>query len=96
MAIKLSPEHLQSAKYKYDWRRTEGDSRYTGPLDRNKVSKREGYEVKVLIEHIMNKHNLKTVQDAHNIEDALHHRDLSAVVNRADLISRIEDYLRLR
>lgn len=43
VTLKLSRSSLQTNKYTYTWKRTDGDGAYIGPLDRDRVSKVEGY-----------------------------------------------------
>ena len=93
MTVTVGKNHLQTQKYSYSWRRDESDSSYKGTSDRIKVDKDEGYEVAYFITKFMNKHNLKNVSNVHEIEDALHHPDLSAVVYRDELIAAIEEKL---
>lgn len=95
MAIKLKKDNLQTEKYTYTWNRDQGDGTYTGKLDQIKLDKDEGYEVLYFIESLINKHDLKTIQDVHNIEDALHASSLSAVVMRNELTEKIEKELKL-
>ncbi|WP_166172115.1 hypothetical protein [Acinetobacter sp. SA01] len=93
MAVKVKKENLQDSLYKYTWSRDEGDAPYKGTSDRVKVDKDEGYEVVYFIEKFMNKHSLKHIRDAHDIEDALYAKALSNIVYRDDLIREIEKKL---
>ena len=95
MAVKIEKKHLQDDRYKYTWSRDEGDAPYKGALDRIKVDKDEGYEVVYFIEKLMNKYNLKHINDVHAIEDALHLPELSRTIYRDDLIKAIEKKLGL-
>lgn len=95
MAIKLARKYLQENKYTYIWSRDKGDGEYAGKLDQVKVDKDEGYEVLFFIQELMNKHSLKTVNDVHRIEDALHSSKLSSVVTRDELEKKIEAILSL-
>ncbi|QKG69787.1 hypothetical protein HP062_16495 [Pseudomonas sp. B14-6] len=85
MGIKLKQSNLQEHKYAYTWARDDGDGKYTGPLDRAKVDKDEGYEVMEFIENLMNAYGKKFVSEVHAAEDALHVPSLSRVVSRAEL-----------
>ncbi|MBY8958392.1 MULTISPECIES: hypothetical protein [Pseudomonas] len=93
MTVQLKKEHLQTAKYTYTWKRDNGDGRYAGPKDRSRVDKDEGYEVLEFIENLMNKHSKKTLGDVHNAENALHAKELSAVVMRDDLNAKVKKAL---
>jgi len=77
-------------QYDYVWSRDNGDSSYTGILDRVKVDKDEGYEVVYFIEDFLNKYDLPL--DEHNvalIEELLHSPLLSNVQMRDELIEKI-------
>ena len=39
MSLRLAKSNLQSEKYKYTWKRSDGDGKYIGPIDRDRVSK---------------------------------------------------------
>jgi len=93
MAIKVKKSNLQLDKYSYTWNRDNGDGEYAGKLDGIKVDKDEGYEVLYFIQTLMNKHNLTSLADVHNIENLLHKPALSAVVMRGKLIEVIEKRL---
>lgn len=93
MAIKVKKSNLQLDKYSYTWNRDNGDGEYSGKLDGIKVDKDEGYEVLYFIQTLMNKHNLTTLEDVHNIENLLHKPALSAVIMRDKLIEVIEKRL---
>ena len=93
MAITVKKSDLQSDKYKYTWNRDLGDGEYTGIQDRIRIDKDEGYEVLYFIKTLMNKHGLKTLGDAHKIEDLLHKPALSGEVMRDKLIEMIEKRL---
>ncbi|CAN8139483.1 conserved hypothetical protein [uncultured Thiomicrorhabdus sp.] len=95
MAVKLEKKHFQTKIYDYVWNRDAGDAPYSGVIDRQRVDKDEGYEVLYLIKTIMDKHDLKKVSDVHRIEDALHDPELSGLVMRNNLISKIEEILGL-
>jgi len=95
MAIKVAKKNLQTDIYDYVWSRDKGDGEYAGKLDQIKVDKDEGYEVVFFIQAIMNKHGLKTANDVHKIEDALHSSELSSIVMRDDLEEEIESILLL-
>lgn len=95
MGVKVEKKHLQNDKYEYTWSRDKGDGEYAGKLDQIKVDKDEGYEVLFFIQSLMNKHGLKTTGDVKRIEDALHSKNLSAIVMRKDLESEIESILGL-
>ena len=90
MAIELNKQHLQTEKYDYTWNRAKGDGESIGKLDQMKVHKKEGYEVLLFVQELMNKHNLMDVSDVHRIEDVLHSSKLSSVVMRKDLEEKIE------
>ncbi|WP_443699796.1 hypothetical protein [Pseudomonas sp.] len=94
MTVKLKKADLQQAVYKYVWERADGDGKYIGPLDRDKVSKREGYEVLEFVENLINAHNL-TASHTHKVENALHEKDLSSIVSRSELITKVEKKLGL-
>ncbi|SDW37034.1 hypothetical protein SAMN05444064_10386 [Pseudomonas syringae] len=94
MTVELKKSDLQQDLYKYVWKRVDTDGKYIGPLDRNKVSKVEGYEVLEFVENFLNDHKLK-VEDTHKVENALHAKELSAVVLRKDLIAAIKKKLGL-
>jgi len=77
-------------QYDYIWSRDNGDSSYTGILDREKVDKDEGYEVIYFIEDFLDKYDLPPSQ--HNvelIEKLLHSPLLSNVQMRDELIKKI-------
>lgn len=93
MSLKLSTSNLQSDKYTYTWKRTDGDGKYIAPLDRDRVSKVEGYEVLEFVEQFMDKHGLKSKADFHKVEDALHNPVLSKEIMRKALISGVEKLL---
>lgn len=95
MAIKVVKENLQTEIYDYIWSKDKGDGEYSGKLDQIKIDKDEGYEVAFFIQTLMNKHSLKKINDAHEIEDALHSKDLSSIVMRDDLEEKIESILLL-
>lgn len=95
MAMNVKKSNLQLDKYDYTWSRDKGDGEYSGKLDGMKVDKDEGYEVLYFIGTFMDKHNMKNVSDVHKIEDATHLKELSSVVLRKELISRIEILLSL-
>ena len=93
---KVSRKNLQTDKYDYVWTRANGDGHEIGKSDRDRVSKREGYEVLHFIQSLIGKHGfLDKVSDVHRIEDALHHPSLSRMVMRDDLIGEIEKKLKL-
>ncbi|MDR8364193.1 MULTISPECIES: hypothetical protein [Pseudomonas] len=93
MVVKLKRSDLQTDKHKYTWSRDEGDSAYTGALDRQQVDKDEGYEVLYFLEKLLNKHDKSKVADLHAAENAFHTKELSQITDRATLISRIEKIL---
>lgn len=93
MSLKLSKSNLQSTKYTYTWKRSDGDGKYIGPIDRDRVSKVEGYEVLEFVEQFMDKHGLKSVGDFHKIEDALHSPNLSKEIMRKALVTGVEELL---
>ncbi|WP_295022323.1 hypothetical protein [Sulfurimonas sp.] len=93
MAIRVKKSNLQPNKYTYTWARDKGDGEYTGIQDQIRIDKDEGYEVLYFIQTLMNKHNLTTLSDVHNIEDLLHKPALSDVVMRDKLIEVIEKRL---
>ena len=77
-------------QYDYVWSRDNGDSSYTGTLDRVKVDKDEGYEVVYFIEDFLKEYDLPL--DQHNvelIEKLLHSPSLSNVQMRDELIEKI-------
>lgn len=85
MAVTLKRSNLQTDVYTYTWTRDEGDSPYAGIKDRRQVDKDEGYEVLYFLEQLLNKHDKTKVKELHAAEDALHHKDLSRVTDRAEL-----------
>jgi hypothetical protein len=93
VTLKLSRSNLQTNKYTYTWKRTDGDGAYIGPLDRDRVSKVEGYEVLEFVEQFMAKHGLTSKADFHKVEDALHHPSLSKEIMRKALITGVEKLL---
>ena len=95
MGVQVKKSNLQEGKYNYTWNRDQGDGEYAGKLDRIKVDKDEGYEVLYFIQSLMNKHNLKHIDDVHAIENALHANKLSSVVMRTELEKAIELQLSL-
>jgi len=95
MTVKVARKNLQTDIYDYVWSRDKGDGEYAGKLDRIKVDKDEGYEVIFFIQTLMNKHGLKTANDVHKIEDALHSSKLSSIVMRDDLEEEIESIFSL-
>lgn len=83
-------EYMQQDKYDYTWKRDKGDGSYRGYLDRIKVDKDEGYEVKEFIEEFIKKHNLDTTKsNVRAIEDALHLPKYSDVVSREKLMQSL-------
>lgn len=93
MAIRLKRSNLQEDKYTYTWKRDNGDGKYTGPADRTKVDKDEGYEVLEFIENLMNAHSKTTLAQVHAAEDALHKPLLSKVVLRTELNAAVKKAL---
>ena len=92
----LSRKLLQTTKYKYIWNRDNGDGDYAGKLDRIKVDKDEGYEVLYFIEAFLKSFKLEVSdQNVHLVEDALHADELSAIVMRDELKSKIAKSLNL-
>lgn len=85
MAVKLKASDLQTGKYKYTWKRENGDGKYIGPLDRAKVDKDEGYEVLEFIEKLLNDHGKESKSDIHAAENALQAPRNSTVVSRVEL-----------
>ncbi len=96
MAVTVAKKNLQNDKYKYTWRRDQGDGEYAGKLDQIKVDKDEGYEVLYFIQTLMNKLGLETAGDVHKIENALHSAKLSSVVMRAELEKEVKSMLSLK
>lgn len=93
MALTLTRSNLQTDVYTYTWTRDEGDSPYAGIKDRREVDKDEGYEVLYFLEQLMNKHGKEKLVHVHVAENALHHRDLSKVTDRAELTEQVEEIL---
>lgn len=93
MAVILKRSNLQTETYTYTWTRDEGDSPYAGFEDRRQVDKDEGYEVLYFLEQLMNKHGKEKLVHVHAAENALHHKDLSKVTDRAELTEQVEEIL---
>lgn len=95
MAVKLKfpRSYLQTSKYAYTWKRSDGDGAYIGPLDRDRVSKKEGYEVLEFVEQVMTKHGLTSEAAFHKVEDALHAPSLSNEIMREALVKGVEKLL---
>lgn len=93
MAIGIQKKHLQTDKYAYTWKRDDGDGKYIGPKDRDRVDKDEGYEVAHFIETLMNKLGKTFLSEVHAAEDALHSPALRGVVMRDDLNARVKKAL---
>jgi len=93
MTVILKRSDLQTDVYNYTWTRDEGDSPYAGVKDRQQVDKDEGYEVLYFLERLMNKHGKEKLVHVHAAENALHHKDLSKVTDRAELTEQVEEIL---
>lgn len=93
MPIGIQKKHLQTDKYAYTWDRDDGDGKYIGPKDRNKVDKDEGYEVAHFIEALMNSLDKTYLSEVHAAEDALHAPALRGVVMRDDLNASVKKAL---
>ncbi len=93
MAVTLTQSNLQTDVYTYTWTRDEGDSPYAGIKDRRQVDKDEGYEVLYFLEQLLNKHGKEKLVHVHAAENALHHKDLSKVTDRAELTEQVEEIL---
>ena len=91
MSYKVDRNLLQ---YEYRWNRDNGDGKYIGALDRNKVDKDEGYEVVEFIENFMAKHGLRSGAQQQLVEKILKSEALTHIVSREELIAAIEKYFR--
>jgi len=83
-------------QYDYVWSRDNGDSSYTGTLDRVKVDKDEGYEVVYFIEDFLKEYDLPISK--HNvelIESLLHSSELSNVQMRDELMKKIRKMIQI-
>lgn len=93
MAVTLKRSNLQTEVYTYTWARDGGDSPYTGIQDRRQVDKDEGYEVLYFLEQLLNKHGKDKLTDLRAAENALQTKELSQIVDRTTLTSRVEKIL---
>ena len=63
---------MSDMQYEYAWTaRTGDDPRITGKPDSTLLNRKEGYEVKYLINKIMEKHDYKSVAAGNKIEDMI-------------------------
>ena len=88
--MELTRGDLQQRKYNYIWERDQGDSPYSGKLDRIKVDKDEGYEVLHFIQSIVDSHNISSKATVHKIEDAMHSPELKSIDSRERLTWKVE------
>ncbi|MEB5477589.1 hypothetical protein [Acinetobacter pollinis] len=89
-------KNLNQSKYGYINHRDEGDSRFTGGLDRTEVDKDEKYEVAYFIAQYLNHYKSKTngfldSSDIPEIEDTMH--SFSEIKNRDKLAEKIANEL---
>lgn len=81
---------LRKSTYTYTWKRDNGDGKYTGKIDRERVDKDEGYEVSDFIEQILKNNNWAiSCKNVSLIEKKLHLKELSSVVMRDELEKKI-------
>lgn len=81
---------LRESNYSYTWKRDNGDGKYTGKIDRERVDKDEGYEVAYFIEQILKNNNWAiSCKNVSLIEKKLQLKELSSVVMRNELEKKI-------
>lgn len=77
---------LRKSTYIYTWERDDGDSEYTGKIDRQRVDKDEGYEVAYFISQLLENNNWEiSCKNIVLIENKLHLEELSSIVMRDEL-----------
>lgn len=70
----------------YTWNASPGDNPFiTGKPDRDKLSKKEGYEVLDFINHMANVHGFKNKVTGAKIEKMLRHKDIANIHSRAKI-----------
>lgn len=85
MALYSKEAMEQRGKYTYTWTVSSGDNpKITDKRDSGRVSKKEGYEVRDLINAMAEKWDLKQLSSAHKLEDMIHS---SGKVMRDEVIS---------
>lgn len=80
MTYQVKRSDLNQEKYSYKWSVDSGDDpNYTGSLDRAKIDKDEGYEVKHMIQRIYNQMQWSKPDMVSQVEDYIHSRALQDI-----------------
>ncbi len=90
MAIKVERSMLQR---KYSWKAVGGDDPKKTKKDRIFLNRKEGYEVRPMIQKVVNHFDYQTENDVHKVEDAIADKLPGNVRSRENVFEWLVDFL---